>query len=70
MPKVKTRKSITKRFKVTGKGKLVRRRAFGRHLKAGKSSKRLRNLGRPKTMKGVYAKKLSKAMGLRKKQNG
>jgi len=67
MPKVKTRKSITKRFKVTGKGKLVRRRAFRRHLKAGKSSKRLRSLGRPKTVTGIYAKKLSKSMGLKKK---
>ena len=67
MPKQKTRKSISKRFKVTGKGKLVRRRAFRRHLKAGKSSRRLRSLGRPKTVKGVYARKLAKAMGLKKK---
>ena len=67
MPKQKTRKSISKRFKVTGKGKLVRRRAFRRHLKAGKSSRHLRALGRPKTVRGVYAKKLAKAMGLKKK---
>jgi len=66
MPKAKTRKSITKRFKVTGQGNLVRRRAFRRHLRVSKSSKRLRSLGRPKTVRGVYAKKLSKAMGLRK----
>ena len=66
MPKIKTRKSITKRFRVTARGKLVRRRAFRRHLKAGKSSRRLRSLGRPKTVTGVYAKKLGKAMGLRK----
>jgi large subunit ribosomal protein L35 len=67
MPKTKTRKSISKRFKVTAKGKLVRRRAFRRHLKVGKSRKRLRSLGRPKTVRGVYAKKLTKAMGIRKK---
>jgi large subunit ribosomal protein L35 len=66
MPKTKTRKSITKRFKVTGTGKLVRRRAFRRHLNVSKSSKRLRSLRRPKTVKGFYAKKLTKAMGLRK----
>jgi len=68
MPKVKTRKSITNRFKVTGRGKLVRRRAFKRHLNVSKSSKRLRSLGRPKTLKGYYAKKLTKALGIKKKK--
>jgi large subunit ribosomal protein L35 len=67
MPKQKTRKSISKRFKVTAKGKLVRRRAFRRHLNVGKSSKRLRSLRRPKTVRGAYAKKLTKALGLRKR---
>jgi hypothetical protein len=34
----------------------------------GKSSRRLRSLGRPKTVKGIYAKRLTKALGLKKKK--
>lgn len=46
MPKMKTRKSAAKRFKLTGGGKLKRSKAFGRHLMTSKSSKRKRNLRR------------------------
>ncbi len=41
----KTRKSVAKRFKVTGTGKVKRRHAGMRHLLAGKSAKRRRRLG-------------------------
>jgi large subunit ribosomal protein L35 len=44
MPKMKTKKSAAKRFKKTGTGKLVRNRAFKRHLLEGKTSKRKRRL--------------------------
>lgn len=44
MPKMKTRKSAAKRFRLTGSGKLVRRRAFKKHLLSPKSSKRKRSL--------------------------
>jgi len=64
MPKVKTRKSLVRRFKITKTGKIIRRQAFRRHLKAGKSRKRLRNLKRVKEVKGFYAKKLRRAMGI------
>lgn len=64
MPKQKTRKSLTRRIKVTKKGKLLRRQGFARHLKAGKSKKRLRNLKGLKLVSGFYAKKLRKALGL------
>lgn len=46
MPKVKTRKSAAKRFRTTGSGKIVRRRAFKNHLLQHKSSKRKRDLSR------------------------
>lgn len=45
MPKLKTRRAAAKRFKVTGSGKLLRRRAFLNHLLDHKSSKRKRHLG-------------------------
>jgi len=36
---IKTKKSVTKRFKITGTGKVLRRHAGKRHLLQGKSSK-------------------------------
>ena len=43
--KAKTRKSVAKRFKVTGTGKLLRRKQGKRHILQKKSSKRKRSLG-------------------------
>ena len=63
MPKMKTRKSIVRRFRITKNGIVLRRQAFRRHLKASKSHKRLANLKRPKRVTGFYAKKLRKVMG-------
>ena len=42
----KTKKSAVKRIKVTGTGKLMRRKAGLRHLASSKSSKRKRKLGK------------------------
>jgi large subunit ribosomal protein L35 len=44
MPKLKTRKSAAKRFKATGSGKIVRRKAFKNHILEHKSTKRKRSL--------------------------
>ena len=43
----KTRKAVAKRFKVTGTGKVLRRKQGKRHILQKKSSKRKRALGRP-----------------------
>jgi len=40
----KTRKSVSKRFKITANGKILRRGAGKRHLLQGKNSKRRRSL--------------------------
>mgnify|MGYP002395992587 CR=1 FL=1 len=45
MPKLKTHKGASKRFKRTGTGKLVRRHSFARHLLTSKSRSRKRRLG-------------------------
>jgi large subunit ribosomal protein L35 len=45
MPKSKTNSAAKKRFKVTGSGKIKRRRAFHRHILMGKNSKRRRRIG-------------------------
>jgi large subunit ribosomal protein L35 len=42
----KTRKAVSKRFKITGSGKIIRRRQGKRHLLQGKSRKRKRELGK------------------------
>lgn len=42
----KTRKSVSKRFKITGTGKILRRRQGKRHLLITKNSKRKRSLGK------------------------
>jgi large subunit ribosomal protein L35 len=43
---IKTRKSVAKRFKITGTGKVLRSRAGRRHLAQTKNAKRLRRLGK------------------------
>ena len=45
MPKLKTRRAAAKRFKLSGGGKFMRRRAFLNHLLDHKSPKRKRYLG-------------------------
>ncbi len=42
----KTRKSVAKRFKVTGTGKIVRTRAGRRHLLSSKNAKSKRQLAK------------------------
>ncbi len=44
MPKLKTKRAAAKRFRVTGTGKIARRKAYASHILTKKSSKRKRNL--------------------------
>ena len=46
MPKMKTRSGAKKRYKVTGTGKLTRRKANLNHILGKKSSRRKRRLRR------------------------
>ncbi|MEM7700111.1 MAG: 50S ribosomal protein L35 [Verrucomicrobiota bacterium] len=43
--KAKTRKGVAKRFKVTGSGRVLRRKQGKRHINRRKNAKRLRRLG-------------------------
>lgn len=45
MPKMKSNSGAKKRFKVTGSGKVKRKKAGKSHILTKKSSKRKRNLG-------------------------
>ncbi len=44
MPKIKTRRSAAKRFKITGSGNFKRAKAFKQHILEKKSPKRKRNM--------------------------
>lgn len=46
MPKLKTKKAVRKRFKITKRGKVLKPQAFRRHLMGDKSSSRKRELRR------------------------
>lgn len=63
MPKMKTRKAIVAKFKVTGTGKLLRRRPGKRHLLTNKTSKRKRQLRRPALVADAQAKTYKRLMG-------
>lgn len=46
MPKLKTRRSLLKRYKITVNDKILRRQAFKSHLLGKKSAKRKKNLSK------------------------
>ena len=58
MPKLKTHKGIAKRFKVTGTGKVVRKKAAARHLKENKRGKQVRQMRSPVTVPSTTAKQV------------
>jgi large subunit ribosomal protein L35 len=47
MPKMKSRRSAVKSFKVTATGKIKRRKAYRSHILTSKTRKRKRHLRRP-----------------------
>ena len=63
MPKMKTHRGAAKRFRVTGTGKVVRRKAYRSHLLEKKPSKRTRRLGREAEVVGKEKKKVLKLLG-------
>lgn len=63
MPKMKTKKAVKSKFKVTGTGKLLRRRPGKRHILTKKTSKRKRQLGKPGLVADTHLKKYKLMMG-------
>ena len=64
MPKQKTRKSVTKRFKITKNGKIMRRHNFTRHLRVTKSKSKNRQQQKQVEVTGYFGKMLRKYLGL------
>ncbi len=60
MKKLKTKKAILKRFKITVKGKLLRRRQNSRHLRRKKSKSQKSRFKKVAYVDSVFAKKFIK----------
>ncbi len=63
MPKMKTHRGAAKRFRVTGTGKLRRKKAYDGHLFTGKSAKRKRRLERETDVSPADAPNIRKVLG-------
>jgi large subunit ribosomal protein L35 len=63
MPKMKTHSGASKRFRVTGTGKLMRERANRRHMLESKSSTRTRRLSLDVVASKPDTKKAKKLLG-------
>ena len=64
MPKMKTHRGAAKRFKVTGSGKIRRRKAFMNHILEKKPSKRTRRLNRPADVAPADTPQVRRLLGL------
>jgi len=60
--KLKTKKSLSKRVKISAKGQFLRRCAGKSHLLSGKSKKRKRRLSKPTVLSKGDKKLLKKGM--------
>lgn len=61
--KLKIRKSVKKRFKITKTGKVLRRSTHLRHLKRKESKSASRRKKVPKVVTGKMARKVKKMLG-------
>jgi large subunit ribosomal protein L35 len=63
MPKQKTKRAATKRFKVTGAGKLLRRHAMKSHNLEKKSAKRKRDFAADQPVAPSDVREVRKLLG-------
>lgn len=62
MPKMKSKKCLTKRFKVTGTGKVMRRASGKSHRMVSFTGKRVRQLRGSRAVQGAKAKRILRGM--------
>ncbi|MBQ9816935.1 MAG: 50S ribosomal protein L35 [Proteobacteria bacterium] len=62
MPKMKTKRSTAKRFKVTATGKLVRHHAYHSHILTHKTTKQKRRLRKAVVADATVVKELKRCM--------
>ena len=63
MPKMKTHKGAKKRFKVTGTGKVMRKKAGKRHLLSVKNGGRRRRMRRDAQVLGPRGREIVRLIG-------
>lgn len=68
MPKMKTHRGAAKRFRVTGSGKLMRKKAYNGHLFTVKNAKRKRHLERETEVAPADDGNVRKVLGLGNKK--
>ena len=66
MPKMKTHKTTAKRFKITGRGKLRRRKARATHLRRRKSKRSKRELRQDVPVSAADQKRVRRLLGIKK----
>lgn len=64
MPKIKTHKGLSKRVKVTSKGKVMRSKAGRSHLMTTKNGKRVRHLRRGGEVSAQETRKIRRMLGI------
>jgi large subunit ribosomal protein L35 len=64
MPKMKTNKAAAKRFRVTGTGKVMRRKAYKSHILTKKNADRKRQLGQPALVDVTNLKTIKRLLGI------
>ncbi|MBY8861561.1 MULTISPECIES: 50S ribosomal protein L35 [Nocardia] len=64
MPKMKSHSGASKRFKVSGRGKLLRQQANRRHLLEHKSSRRTRRLDGTEAVAPADVRRVKKLLGI------
>lgn len=60
---MKIKRSISRRFKVTKRGKVIFSHQYKSHLKLKKSKSRIRRQKEPGILKGKFAKNIKKMLG-------
>lgn len=61
--KMKIKKSVSKRFRITKTGKVLRRSQNMRHIRRNKSKKQIRKYRKPQQLTGTMAKKIKRMLG-------
>jgi large subunit ribosomal protein L35 len=69
MPKTKTSSSVKKRFKVTGTGKLLRRRGMQSHNLTKKTPKRKRRFSKDQPVAKANERALKQMLGQRARRS-
>lgn len=64
MPKMKTKKSVAKRVRITARGKVLHRTPGSGHLKSRKTPSRIRRFRKPRELSPAFARHAKRLLGM------